>query len=38
MPKVNLEAIEKVNRTGYPPPHDEQVAAAGPSASRRRSA
>ena len=25
MPKVNLEAIEKVNRTGYPPPHDEQV-------------
>jgi len=25
MPKVNLEAIEKVNKTGYPPPHDEQV-------------
>jgi uncharacterized cupin superfamily protein len=25
MPKVDLDAIEKVNRTGYPPPHDEQV-------------
>jgi uncharacterized cupin superfamily protein len=25
MPKVDLESIEKVQRTGYPPPHDEQV-------------
>jgi uncharacterized cupin superfamily protein len=26
MPKINLEAIEQVNRTGYPPPFNEQVA------------
>ena len=26
MPKVELETIEKTNRTGYPAPHDEQVA------------
>ena len=26
MPKVDLESIEQVNRTGYPPPHDEAVA------------
>ena len=26
MPKVDLEAIEQVNRTGYPPPFDEPVA------------
>ena len=26
MPKVDLEAIEQVNRTGYPPPFNEQVA------------
>ena len=25
MPKVDLDSIEKVQRTGYPPPHDEQV-------------
>ena len=25
MPKVDLGRIEKVKRTGYPPPHDEQV-------------
>jgi uncharacterized cupin superfamily protein len=25
MPKVDLELIEKVQKTGYPPPHDEQV-------------
>ena len=25
MPKVDLESVEKVQRTGYPPPHDEQV-------------
>ena len=25
MPKVDLTSIEKVQRTGYPPPHDEQV-------------
>ena len=24
MPKVDLEAIEQVNRTGYPPPFDER--------------
>ena len=23
MPKVDLEAIEQINRTGYPPPFDE---------------
>ena len=26
MPKVDLESIEQVNRTGYPPPFDEEVA------------
>ena len=26
MPKVDLEAIEQTNRTGYPPPFDQQVA------------
>jgi uncharacterized cupin superfamily protein len=26
MPKVDLEAIEPTNRTGYPPPFDEPVA------------
>ena len=26
MPKVDLESIEQVNRAGYPPPHNEQVA------------
>ena len=26
MPKVDLEAIPQVNRTGYPPPFHEQVA------------
>ena len=26
MPKVDLEAIEQVNRTGYPPPFDKDVA------------
>ena len=26
MPKVDLEAIPQVNRTGYPPPFNEQVA------------
>ena len=26
MPKVDLEAIEQVNRTGYPPPFNEPVA------------
>ena len=25
MPKVDLSSLEKVQRTGYPPPHDEQV-------------
>ena len=25
MPKVDLASIEKVQKTGYPPPHDEQV-------------
>jgi uncharacterized cupin superfamily protein len=25
MPKVDLATIEKVQKTGYPPPHDEQV-------------
>jgi uncharacterized cupin superfamily protein len=25
MPKVDLESVEKAQRTGYPPPHDEQV-------------
>lgn len=25
MPKIDLAAVEKVQRTGYPPPHDEQV-------------
>jgi uncharacterized cupin superfamily protein len=25
MPKFDLATIEKVQRTGYPPPHDEQV-------------
>ena len=25
MPKIDLEAIEQVNRTGYPPPHDREV-------------
>jgi len=25
MPKLDLEAIEQVNRTGYPPPHDAAV-------------
>lgn len=25
MPKIDLEAIEHVNRTGYPPPFDEEV-------------
>jgi uncharacterized cupin superfamily protein len=25
MPKVDLSSIEKVQRTGYPPPHDRQV-------------
>jgi len=26
MPKVDLESIEQVNRTGYPPPFDREVA------------
>ena len=26
MPKLDLESIEQVNRTGYPPPHDQAVA------------
>ena len=26
MPKVDLESIEQVNRTGYPPPFNEDVA------------
>ncbi len=26
MPKVDLEAIEQMNRTGYPPPFDKDVA------------
>lgn len=26
MPKIDLEAIEQTNRTGYPPPFNEQVA------------
>ena len=26
MPKVDLDAIEQSNRTGYPPPFDKQVA------------
>jgi uncharacterized cupin superfamily protein len=26
MPKVDLSAIEQINRTGYPPPFNEQVA------------
>ena len=26
MPKVDLDAIPQVNRTGYPPPFDEAVA------------
>lgn len=25
MPKLDLETIEQVNRTGYPPPHDQAV-------------
>jgi uncharacterized cupin superfamily protein len=25
MPKIDLEAIEQVNRTGYPPPYDREV-------------
>jgi uncharacterized cupin superfamily protein len=25
MPKINLETIEQVNRTGYPPPFDQEV-------------
>ena len=26
MPKIDLNAIPQVNRTGYPPPFDEPVA------------
>ena len=26
MPKVDLDAIEQINRTGYPPPFDQAVA------------
>jgi uncharacterized cupin superfamily protein len=26
MPKLDLETIERTNRTGYPPPHDAAVA------------
>ena len=26
MPKIELESVEQSNRTGYPPPHDRQVA------------
>ncbi len=26
MPKIDLEAIEQTNRTGYPPPFDREVA------------
>ena len=26
MPRINLDAIEQVNRTGYPPPFNEAVA------------
>jgi uncharacterized cupin superfamily protein len=26
MPKLDLEAIEQTNRTGYPPPHDAPMA------------
>lgn len=26
MPKLDLDAIEQTNRTGYPPPHDAAVA------------
>jgi hypothetical protein len=25
MPKLDLESIEQVNRTGYPPPFDKDV-------------
>ena len=35
MPKIDLDAIEQINRTGYPPPFDQQVAGAGTAASRR---
>jgi len=26
MPKIDLETVEEVNRTGYPPPFDKEVA------------
>ena len=26
MPKIDLNALEQVNRTGYPPPYDREVA------------
>ena len=26
MPKINLDSIEQVNRTGYPPPFNQEVA------------
>jgi uncharacterized cupin superfamily protein len=26
MPKINLDSIEQTNRTGYPPPHNAEVA------------
>lgn len=26
MPKLNLDAIERINRTGYPPPYSEPMA------------
>ena len=36
MPKLDLDAIEQTNRTGYPPPFDERRRrAAGTAASRR---
>ena len=38
MPKIDLDAIEQANRTGYPPPFNEEVAGAGTAAWRRRAA
>ena len=37
MPKINLEAIEQTNRTGYPSPFDQSLSpgdGSGPSAKR----
>ena len=36
MPKLDLDAIEQINRTGYPPPFNEEVA--GPLVPPARSA